>query len=215
MTIPNESTTFHVPALLDSGATFLWAMTGALVAVRRGCDIVGLAVVATVSALGGGLLRDGLFLQQIPVAVTSYLYLPLVACAVLVVAILRVRLEPFTRHRSVDLIDALGIGAFAVVGMDKAMAASFTPWGVILTGLVNALGGAILRDIFLNEVPAILRPSQFYALPVFAGCLLYLTAIHFTILNPTAAAWITVACVFLLRLLTIQFGWKTSPMLSQ
>jgi uncharacterized membrane protein YeiH len=115
----------------------------------------------------------------------------------------------------VDLIDALGIGAFAVVGMDKAMPASFTPWGVILTGLVNALGGAILRDIFLNEVPTILRPSQFYALPVFAGCLLYLTAIHFTILNPTAAAWITVACVFLLRLLTIQFGWKTSPMLSQ
>jgi uncharacterized membrane protein YeiH len=209
-----EASSFHVPVSLDYAATLAWAVTGALLAVRRGLDIVGAVVIALVSALGGGLLRDGLFLQQKPVAVTSPFYLPIVALAVLVVVFLRDHGESLTRHRTVDFVDALGMGAFAVVGMEKAMAAGFTPWGAVLTGMVNALGGGVLRDILLNEVPAILKPSQFYALPVLVGCLLYLALSAFTVLGSNAVAWITVLSVFAGRLLTMQFDWRTSALSS-
>ena len=214
-----DSSAFHIPPLLDYGATFLWAITGALVAVRRGCDIVGVGVITLVSALGGGLIRDGLLLQQKPVAVTSPYYLPLIVLAAMIVALFRERLEPLTRHRTVDSIDAVGMGAFAVIGMQKAIYAGFTPWGVILTGMINAVGGGMLRDILVNEVPAILKPSQFYSLPVLAGCVLYLFLGHFSWAGPLQgipihAAWITIAFVFLGRLLTIRFNWRTQALLS-
>jgi uncharacterized membrane protein YeiH len=214
-----DAPAFHIPPLLDYGATFLWAITGALVAVRRGCDIVGVGVIALVSALGGGLIRDGLLLQQKPVAGTSAYYLPLIVLAAMIVAVFRERLEPFTRHRTVDSIDAVGMGAFAVIGMQKAIYAGFTPWGVILTGMINAVGGGMLRDILVNEVPAILKPSQFYSLPVLAGCVVYLILGHFSSAGslqeiPIHAAWITIAFVFLGRLLTIRFNWRTQPLLS-
>lgn len=189
-------------------------MTGALVAAWWGLDIVGVAVIVMVSALGGGFLRDGLFLQQKPVTVTSPFYLPIVALAVLVVALLRVRAEPFTRHRTVDFLNALGMGAFAVVRMEKAVAAEFTAWGAVLPEVVNALGGGILRDILVNEVPAILKPSQFYALPVFAGCVLYLALGSLTGLGSHGIAWITVLSVFAGRLLTMRFDWRTSALSS-
>jgi uncharacterized membrane protein YeiH len=214
-----DATAFRIPPLLDYGATFLWAVTGALVAVRRGCDIVGVGVIALVSALGGGLIRDGLLLQQKPVAVTSAYYLPLIVLAAMIVAVFRERLEPFTRHRTVDSIDAVGMGAFAVIGMQKAIYAGFTPWGVILTGMINAVGGGMLRNILVNEVPAILKPSQFYSLPVLAGCALYLVLGHFSVAGPLPeiplhAAWITIAFVVLGRLLTIRFNWRTQALLS-
>jgi len=207
-----EVSSFRVPATLDYAATLTWAVTGAILAVRRKLDIVGVAVIAFVSALGGGLLRDGLFLQQKPAAVTSAYYLPIVALGILVVVFLRDRGESLMRYRTVDVLDALGMGAFAVVGMERAIGAGFTPWGAILTGMVNALGGGVLRDVLVNEVPSILKPSQFYALPVFAGCLLYLGLTFFTILSSYAVAWITVLSVFSGRLLTMQFDWRTSAL---
>jgi len=214
-----DSSLFQIPPLLDYGATFLWAVTGALVAIRRGCDIVGVAVIALVSALGGGILRDGLFLQQKPVAVTSPYYLPLIVLAALVVAVCREQIEPLTRHRTVDSIDALGMGAFAVIGMQKAIYAGFTPWGAVLTGMVNAVGGGLLRDLLVNEVPAILKPSQFYSLPVLAGCVLYLILERVSSTGrlqeiPVPAAWITIAFVFLGRVFTIRFNWRTQALAS-
>jgi uncharacterized membrane protein YeiH len=214
-----DPSTFQIPPLLDYCATFLWAITGALVAVRRGCDIVGVGVIALVSALGGGLIRDGLLLQQKPVAATSPYYLPLIVLAAMIVALFREQLELLTRHRTVDSIDAVGMGAFAVIGMQKAISAGFTPWGVILTGMINAVGGGMLRDMLVNEVPAILNPSQFYSLPVLAGCVLYLFLGHFSWAGPLQgipihAAWITIAFVFLGRLLTIRFNWRTQALLS-
>src|SRR5262249_33734950 len=111
---------FEVPVLLDYGATLLWALTGALVAVRRGCDVVGVFVIALTSALGGSLIRDGLFLNVPPPAVTEPYYLAIVVFAVVLVIIFRTRLEPWTQYRVVDYIDAAGLGAFAVVGMEKS-----------------------------------------------------------------------------------------------
>lgn len=205
--MPSEP--FRIPILLDCATTLLWAFSGALVAVRRGLDIMGVAVLAFVTALGGGLIRDGLLLHQKPVAVTSPYYLPIIAGTALLVGLLRIRLEPLTRHRSVDTLDALGMGAYAVVGMQMAMGAGFTAGGVILTGLINAVGGGILRDMMVREVPAILMPSQYYSLSVLAGCVLFWLLAAHHIASQVQVAWITVGFILALRLLTIRFNWRT------
>jgi uncharacterized membrane protein YeiH len=197
--------------IVDYGAAMLWGFSGALVAVRRRLDIVGVAVLALVTALGGSILRDGLFLQVHPVALVYPWYLPAIAFAAILTAILRGRIGMLTQHRTVDTLDAIGMGAYAVIGMEKAMAVGYPPAGVVLVGMVNAVGGGILRDILVSEVPSLFTPSQFYSLPVLAGCIVFWTLVHFQIVSTAHAAWLTMFLVLAGRTLAIRFDWRTKP----
>jgi uncharacterized membrane protein YeiH len=125
----------------------LWAISGALLAARRGYAILGIFTVALVSAAGGGLLRDGIFLQTIPVLVQTPIYLYLIVAAVTLVLFFGARLQLMKElTHIVGPIDALGLGAYAVVGMNRALAADLPLIGVAVVGVVNAVGGGILRD---------------------------------------------------------------------
>ena len=118
---PND---FLLPPFFDYAATFFWAISGALVAARRGYDIVGIFILAMVSSTGGGLLRDGLFLQDgPPVLVQSPVYLVLVTVATGVVILFGKRVQRIPGfQRVVVVVDSLGLGAYAVVGMNRATA---------------------------------------------------------------------------------------------
>src|SRR5262245_13795272 len=109
---------FTIPVYFDYAATFTWALTGAIVGARMRYDIVGVFVIALVSSMGGGLIRDGLFLQRTPVVLTNGMYLTLVGVAVLLVAVLArwvLRLLALSSiNRAVDMIDAIGTPAFAI-----------------------------------------------------------------------------------------------------
>src|SRR5215831_1905732 len=115
---------FQVPIGFDYVATFTWAVSGAIVAIRRRFDIVGVFVVSLLAALGGGLLRDALFLNRTPLFLLNPAYLSLVAGATLSTAFfgrfLRNLIGPETVQKIVDYIDALGTPAFAVFGMQLA-----------------------------------------------------------------------------------------------
>ena len=117
-------TAFQVPILFDYVATFTWAVSGAIVAIRRRFDIVGVFVVALLSAIGGGLLRDGVFLDRVPVFLTNPAYLSLITAATAITAAFTGRLTHIikaeTVQKGVDVIDALGTPAFAVFGMQLA-----------------------------------------------------------------------------------------------
>ncbi len=161
----------------DFGATFLWAASGAVLAARRGYDLTGIFAIALVSACGGGLLRDALFLQAgPPVLVRSPVYVVLTLVASLatwrVGAALHGRL-PSAVRRLTELADAVGLGAFAVVGMRLALAASISVAGAMLVGVVNAVGGGVLRSVLLHRTPRVFRPGELTALAAFGGTLLY------------------------------------------
>jgi uncharacterized membrane protein YeiH len=161
----------------DLGATFLWATSGAVLAARRGYDLTGIFAIALVSSCGGGLLRDALFLQAGPpmlVRTPSYVIVTLLA------SLLTWRAgEPLLGRvpklivRITQVADALGLGAFAVVGMRLALAASISVAGAMLVGVVNAVGGSVMRSLFLHRTPEVFRPGQLTALAAFAGTLLY------------------------------------------
>jgi uncharacterized membrane protein YeiH len=161
----------------DLGATFLWASSGAVLAARRGYDLTGIFAIALVSACGGGLLRDALFLQAGPpmlVRTPIYVVLTLIASLLTwrVGESLHGRL-PIAVERLTELADTLGLGAFAVVGMRLALAASISLPGAMLVGVVNAVGGGVLRSVILQRTPRVFRPGELTALAAFAGTVCY------------------------------------------
>jgi len=202
---------FQIPILFDLSATFIFGITGALVALRRGYDIVGLFALAFVTGVGGGLLRDGLFIQQgPPVVTTDSRYILAILLAGLVGLFFHGWVKRLTR--GIALLDALGLGAYAVVGVEKSLAAGLGIAAAVLVGVINAVGGGLLRDLLVRDEPLLLKPGQFYALAAFGGCLLFvLLAVYFKMPAPRAGL-ITVAATLVFRVLAIEFNWRTPPL---
>lgn len=203
--------TFQLPTYFDYGATFVWAVTGALAAARRGYDIAGITALALVSATGGGLLRDGLFLQDGPPRILrTSAYLLIIGIAVLLVLLLgRYMHKHPLLPRVIMLGDALGLGAYAVVGIQLALAANISLPGCVLVGVVNAVGGGILRDVLSREEPEIFKPGQFMALAALTGCLTYLFLTQLLHIPATAAAIASIAVTFLIRAVSVRYGLTT------
>ena len=198
----------------DIGASFIWAVSGALLAARRGYDLTGICAVALISSTGGGLLRDGLFLQQGPPAMLlSPLYIAAAALAGSIVWGLGLKARVLTRvTRSVGVVvDAIGLGGFAVVGMQLAERAGISTPGVVLVGVVNAVGGSVLRSLLLRETPEVFRPGELTALASFVGCLIHVGLTLGLGADPKWAAAITIAAVALLRGGSVRFGLRTYP----
>ncbi len=205
--------TFSVPTALDIIAVALWALSGALVATRRGFDVVGVFAIAVVASTGGSIIRDGLFLQRMPPIVTSPAYLP-------VIVIVSIGVIPFVGvirrwrllNQGVDVIDAIGTPAFTVVGTGLALATGTTLPGAILVGTLNGVGGGILRDTLVGDTPEVFRPGQFNALVAVLASMLYILLTRLLGMSDDPAAWLTVAAYFVVRVLTIRYNWRTVPM---
>lgn len=207
---PTPPAVFLLPIEFDLAATFLMAMTGVWAASRRGYDAVGAFVMAFVAGVGGGLLRDAVFLVQKPVVMQDPQYLAAVLAAVLVGGVLQRLALRF--ERLMAYVDALAIGVYAVVGADKALAAGIAPVASILVGMCNAVGGGLLRDILVREEPLVFKPGQLYVLAALAGCILYVYLVRPSYgMETQQAAWIAIAVTLLLRVLAIRFNWTTAP----
>jgi uncharacterized membrane protein YeiH len=212
-------TVFHVPPAFDYLATLTWASSGAVVGIRKHFDIVGVFVIALVSALGAGFVRDALFLQRTPVMLTDPLYLPLIALTVILFSLfsgpLTRALSADTVQKMVDMIDAIGIPIFAIIGMQLAEERNIPVAGVIFVGVVNGTGGGLLRDVLVRDVPAILRPGQFVTLILLGTCGLFVALKWYGQLTIPEAAWSSIGTFFVLRVLTIRFNWSTRSVLPE
>lgn len=202
---------FHLHAAFDLAATFLFAVTGALAALRRRYDLVGIVVLALATGVGGGLLRDAVFLQAGPSPlVKDPRYLVAVLAAVLATLALGGRI-----HRlglAISLVDALGLGLYAVVGTQKALLAGL-PWGsALLVGVANAAGGGVLRDVLSREEPIIFQPGEFYALAALAGAAAFAALTLGVGLPASRAAPPAILLTFLVRLLSLRLGWRTAAL---
>ncbi len=200
---------FSLPSWFDYGATFLFAMAGTLLALRKGYDIVGVFTVAFAGSVGGGLIRDGLFLQQGPPGITTNgNYLILIVLGALVGVLFQRRVPRL--QLLIEMVDALCLGAYAVVGCDKAILAGLAIPAVVLVGVINAVGGGILRDILIREEPLIFRPGQFYVAVAVVGCLTFVLLSQFVSwIGHFEAGLISIAVTFTLRALAIRFNWQT------
>ncbi|HYA38889.1 MAG TPA: TRIC cation channel family protein [Candidatus Methylomirabilis sp.] len=199
---------FHLPVIFDLGAVFFFALTGALAGIRRGYDFIGMFIMAFVAGVGGALIRDGLFIQQGPPAVVlDGRYLVVVALACLAGMVIGGFIERF--QKVIAYIDALGLGAYAVVGVQKALSANMSIPAAIMIGTINAVGGGLLRDIIVRVEPLTLKPGQFYILAALLGCGLFVGLILGTSLSASQSALSAIAVTFVFRVLAIRFNWQT------
>ncbi|MGZ4610772.1 MAG: trimeric intracellular cation channel family protein [Actinomycetes bacterium] len=190
---------------LDLAGVFVFALAGALAAVGKRLDIVGVAVLGTVAAIGGGLLRDVLLGDVPPPALADWRYVAVSAAASVIVFFYHPQVSRLTR--AVRLFDAAGLGLFAVAGTAKALDAGLGPVPACLLGVLTGIGGGLLRDLLLGEIPLVLRTGELYAVTALAGSLVVIAADALHVYGPTAAA-AAVALVFLLRVAAIRRHWS-------
>jgi len=207
---------FVLPYWLNLLALFLMALTGALAAIKEGYDIIGVSALAIITGTGGSLIRDGLILQEgIPLFFLDPLFLYIVGAAVVAGILFRSFIIQHERpfENSFLLADAMGIGIFGVVGTQMALLAGLAPAPAILTGVVNATGGGLLRDVLTARPPLIFKPGEYYAATSLAGCTVFVVIGLGTGLSAVTAALLAILLTFFLRAMTMWFGWKTKPLI--
>jgi uncharacterized membrane protein YeiH len=201
---------FQLPAIFDLGATFAFALTGALTGMKRGYDIVGVFFLALVSSIGGGLIRDSVFIHEgTTPLLTDPRYIETIAVAVVAGALLGKHVKRF--QRLISVIDALGLGAYAAFGTQKALHAGLAAPAAVLVGVINAAGGGLVRDVITQGDPVVFKPGQFYVLTALAGAIVFLFLSSTLQIDPTLAAVAAIGTTFIFRLLTITFNWRTTP----
>ena len=201
-----------LPIVIDLGATFLFSITGAMIAIRRQYDYVGLFVLALACGLGGGLLRDAVFIQTgPPAAMRNGAYIIMVAAGCIAAILFFPHVERLSKPFLI--IDALGTAAYGVVGASKASEAGLAISACIFVGVVNAAGSGLIRDVLVREEPLLFKPGQFYVIASFLGVaefMLVTIYVHGPIV-PVAISAMMITFVF--RLLAIFFNWRTRPVM--
>ncbi|MCO6418193.1 trimeric intracellular cation channel family protein [Siccirubricoccus sp. KC 17139] len=180
------------------------AMSGALAAGRRRMDVFGVAVIAFVTALGGGTIRD-LILGRFPIGWTQhpeYVYLVISA------GLLTTLVAPFLHNlkRVFLVLDAMGLVAFSLIGCSVALEMAYPIVVVIMAGMITGICGGILRDVLCNQVPVVFR-RELYASVSLAVCALFL-GLRALGLDTDLNTAISFAAGLTLRLLAIWGGWR-------
>ena len=159
---------------LDLAGTFAFALNGALTAVRIAhLDVVGVITLGVITAVGGGIIRDVLLGALPPATFVDWRYLAVAAAGGVIAFLFSRGLTRF--NRPIDVLDAAGLGLFAVTGAGKALELGMGPLQAVLLGAVTGVGGGTLRDVLVRQVPSVLS-SGLYAIPALVGAALVVAA---------------------------------------
>lgn len=168
MEVALESNGFFIG--IEYLATFCCGMVGGLAAVRKGYDIFAILVTTWLTALGGGIIRDVLLGALPPAGVSDKGLVITALLAAVAVAIIYPEVDKL--KWSMLSLDALALGLYAVNGTSKAMMYHMSGTTAVFLGMFTALGGGLIRDMLINEVPMVIRDKHWYAVPSAVGCVL-------------------------------------------
>ena len=187
--------------VLNLAGTFVFGISGGLAAVRARLDLLGVIVLAAVVGLAGGITRD-LLIGTPPATFRDWRYLAVTAAAGLLCFFASPALERVPR--SVLVFDAIGLGLFCVTGATKALDFGVGPVPAALLGAITGVGGGMLRDVLLREVPTVLR-SDLYAVPALLGATVLVAAQAGGSTDPVFPVLGALVCIAV-RLVGIRFG---------
>lgn len=191
-----------IPYALDLAGVAVFATSGALAAGRKSLDLLGVVVIALVTAIGGGTVRDLLLDRTVFwIADPSYLVVIVIA-ALSTVGLVRFRAPP---GKALQVADAIGLALFTISGARIAEQAGLAGIIVVVMGTITGVFGGVLRDVLTAEIPLIFRKGTIYATAAIAGAVLY-TALQALGVSHDAAALAGMALIAGLRLAAIQWG---------
>ena len=191
--------------VLDLFGTMAFAVTGAFKAIEHRADIVGIIILATITGLAGGTIRDVLFGKTLPNSLIDPTYVIITVISAIVLFLLYSKMK---KHWNIFLkFDAVGLGVFTVIGATFA----YNLFGmnfliIVLSGMLTGIGGGILRDVFVNQTP-IVFVKELYASASFIGAIVF----YFTLLITNEVYAATILGIILttgLRLVAMKYNWN-------
>ena len=191
--------------ILDLFGTMAFAVTGAFKAIENKADIVGIIILATITGIAGGTIRDIVLGKTLPNSLIDPSYVIITVITAVVLFFLYSRMK---KHWNLFLkFDAIGLGVFTVIGATFA----YNLFGmnflvIVLAGMLTAIGGGILRDIFVNQTP-IVFVKELYASASFIGAVVF----YFTLLITSEIYAATILGIILttgLRLVAMRYNWN-------
>jgi len=200
--------------IIEAIGTIAFTISGALVAIKKQLDLLGIIVLGVITAVGGGMLRDILIGNVPPVLFINPTYAAMAFITVILIFFI-VRFHPHIMdsqymkkfEKVISVFDAVGLGAFTVTGVDTAMSAGYDkyPFLVIFLGVITGVGGGILRDILAGQPPLVLR-KHVYACASIAGAVS--CRFLMKVISHNAAVILSAVLVVLIRLLAAHFCWN-------
>ncbi|KAF2516893.1 trimeric intracellular cation channel family protein [Flavobacterium salilacus subsp. salilacus] len=190
--------------LLDILGTMAFAISGVLTAMNKKMDPFGVFVIAFVTAVGGGTLRDTL-IGRTPVGWMRDLnYVYIITAGFFLAVIFRKKLDRL--RTSLFLFDTIGLGVFTLIGLEKGLEVNLHPVICIALGTMTACFGGVIRDILCNEIPVIFR-KQIYATICILGGAVFFTLLQFNI-PENLVYLLTPAVIIVVRLLAVYYKWS-------
>ena len=188
--------------VMEIMGTVAFAMSGAFVAIEKKMDILGVVILGITTAVGGGIIRDVLIGVTPPTSLVDPLFALIAIGVSLIVFIPKIRNHIDLDSKVMVFVDAVGLGAFTVIGCRTAIPFD-NIWLQVFLGVLTGVGGGVLRDVFAAQKPMIFV-RHFYALASLAGAILYSAVLPY---NDSLAAIMGVALIIVLRLLAATFKW--------
>lgn len=201
--------------ILEILGTVSFAVSGAMAAIEKRVDLFGVIFLGITTSLAGGIIRDVVIGRVPPAAFSDYKYMVIAIGSALVVFLLA-RIYQDLYKNNIELIDtinnvfdAAGLGAFTITGANVAITLGYRENGffVVFLAMVTGIGGGILRDLMIREIPFVLRKRIYAVASLAGGCIYYLlyVKLHVEIM---AAAFVGIAVVFGLRMMATIFKWN-------
>jgi uncharacterized membrane protein YeiH len=193
-----------VTDVIDLSAVLTSGLSGALLASQKRFDLGGLAFLTLVAGLGGGLIRDMLLQAGLPAALATPTYLYVVIAA----AVIGYFFEKAVRRvlPALTVVDAAGLGLYAVVGCIRASQVGLSPLPTVVVGVLSAVGGGLLRDVLAGDTPVIFQ-REVYATAALLGSVLFVGLSRLG-LGPETAGLVGFASAFGLRTVSVWRGWN-------
>ena len=197
--------------LFDIIGTIAFAISGALLGIQRRMDIFGILILALVTAIGGGIVRDVMVGRIPPTSLQTGLYISITLITVGIMFIMyRYGWNRYIEGKGATKVyltaDALGLASFTVTGATIGIATD--PTNLVLTvvlGGITAVGGGIIRDVLAHRTPSVLK-EEVYALPALLGGISYFVV--YGMGHPIVASYVTFLIVFIIRMVAIEYHWN-------
>lgn len=192
--------------ILDLFGTMAFAATGAFKAIDHRSDIVGVIILSTITGIAGGVIRDIIFGKIPPTAVINPLY---VVVTIITGTIIFFLYSHMKLHQNLFFkLDAVGLGVFTITGASIA----YNIFGLnflamSLGGILTAIGGGILRDVFVNEIPLVFI-KEIYASPSFFGTVIFFLMLYTGIIDLSIITISSILIVTFIRLLAMKYNWN-------
>lgn len=190
--------------IIDLAGTMAFAISGVLAASQHKMDLFGATILATVTAIGGGTLRD-VMIGRIPVGwLQDMNYFIVIIMAVVLSVVFKPTILRW--RKTLFLFDSIGIGLFTILGLKLTYATGLSATAAVTMGVVSAVFGGVMRDVLCNEVPLIFR-KDFYATVCLIGAISYFLLFRFSG-NEDVSMIMAILLIIVLRLLAVKNHWR-------